>query len=139
MLQEGPPGGLSSSLSVYHHAKLSVSLTESDLCTQTSGPLRVALLDPHQPVTSWLCVSAWVHFSGLSAAYIVAMEPDISVLLWQDFQEQALEPTPIPETSYEALGAGGHRSAWGTWFETKGPLSVMNSTYEVGVCCVLPA
>ncbi len=58
---------------------------------------------------------------------------DVSVVLWQDFQEQALEPTPIPETSYEALGAGGHRSAWGTWFETKGPLSVMNSTYEVGV------
>ena len=48
-----------------------------------------------------------------------------------------MEPTPIPQTSYEALGAGGHRSAWGTWFETKGPLSVMNSTYEVSpICCV---
>jgi hypothetical protein len=52
----------------------------------------------------------------------------------QDFQEEAIEPTPIPETSYEALGAGGHRSAWGTWFETSKPYSVMNSTYEVPSC-----
>lgn len=50
----------------------------------------------------------------------------------QEFQEEALERTPIPETSYEALSAGGHRSAWGTWFETAKPYSVMNSTYEVG-------
>ena len=46
-----------------------------------------------------------------------------------------MEPTPIPETSYEALGAGGHRSAWGTWFETSKPYSVMNSTYEVPSDC----
>jgi hypothetical protein len=53
----------------------------------------------------------------------------------QDFQEEAIEPTPIPETSYEALGAGGHRSAWGTWFETSKSYSVMNSTYEVPSDC----
>ncbi len=51
----------------------------------------------------------------------------------QDFQEDAMEPTPIPQTSYEALGAGSHRSAWGTWFETAGKYSVMNSTYEVSL------
>ena len=37
----------------------------------------------------------------------------------------------MPQTSYEALGAGAHRSAWGTWFETSGPWAVMNSTSEV--------
>ena len=42
-----------------------------------------------------------------------------------------MEPTPIPQTSYEALGAGSHRSAWGTWFETANKYSIMNSTYEV--------
>ena len=76
--------------------------------------------------------SALSKFVHLSANLRTRLGADI-VLLWQDFQEQALEPTPIPETSYEALGAGGHHSAWGTWFETRGPLSVMNSTYEVGV------
>lgn len=53
----------------------------------------------------------------------------------QDFQEEAIEPTPIPETSYEALGTGGHHSAWGTWFETSKSYSVMNSTYEVPSDC----
>ncbi|CAK0782757.1 hypothetical protein CVIRNUC_005952 [Coccomyxa viridis] len=55
--------------------------------------------------------------------------------LLQDFQEDAMEPTPIPQTSYEALGAGSHRSAWGTWFETAGKYSVMNSTYEWRQMC----
>jgi hypothetical protein len=50
----------------------------------------------------------------------------------QQFAEHALEATPVPQTSYEALGAGAHRSAWGTWFETSGPWAVMNSTFEVG-------
>ena len=45
-----------------------------------------------------------------------------------------MEPTPIPQTSYEALGAGSHRSAWGTWFETAHRYSVMNSTYEASFC-----
>ncbi|CAL8470751.1 g10293 [Coccomyxa elongata] len=48
----------------------------------------------------------------------------------QAFQEQAMEHTPIPQTSYESLGAGNHRSAWGTWFEVAKPWSVMNSTFE---------
>ena len=62
----------------------------------------------------------------------------------QAFQEQAMEHTPIPQTSYENLGAGNHRSAWGTWFEVAKPWSVMNSTFEVsvqpngeGVLCLL--
>lgn len=62
----------------------------------------------------------------------------------QAFQEQAMEHTPIPQTSYENLGAGNHRSAWGTWFEVAKPWSVMNSTFEVsmqsnegGVVCLL--
>jgi hypothetical protein len=49
----------------------------------------------------------------------------------QAFQKQAMEHTPVPQTSYESLGAGGHRSAWGTWFEVAKPWSVMNSTFEV--------
>ncbi len=44
-----------------------------------------------------------------------------------------MEHTPIPQTSYESLGAGGHRSAWGTWFEVAKPWSVMNSTFEVSI------
>ena len=106
------------------------------LRTNTPAPSRLALCDLHHPVTSRPCVSAWVHSSGETALDIIAVGANISELPWQDFQEQALEPTPIPETSYEALGAGGHRSAWGTWFETRGPLSVMNSTYEVGACAL---
>ena len=47
-----------------------------------------------------------------------------------------MEPTPIPQTSYEALGAGSHRSAWGTWFETAHRYSVMNSTYEASLCWI---
>lgn len=51
----------------------------------------------------------------------------------QAFQEQAMEHTPIPQTSYDSLGAGNHRSAWGTWFEVAKPWSVMNSTFEVSM------
>ena len=51
----------------------------------------------------------------------------------QAFQHKALEPTPVARTSYESLGAGGHRSAWGTWFEVSSPWAVMNSTYEVSL------
>ena len=54
----------------------------------------------------------------------------------QAFQQTALEHTPVAHTSYESLGAGGHRSAWGTWFEVSSPWAVMNSTFEVGLCVV---
>lgn len=49
----------------------------------------------------------------------------------QAFQQKALEHTPVARTSYESLGAGGHRSAWGTFFEVSSPWAVMNSTAEV--------
>ena len=43
----------------------------------------------------------------------------------------ALEPTPIPQTSYDTLGGGGHRSAWSTWFEVAHPLAPFNRAMEV--------
>lgn len=55
----------------------------------------------------------------------------MSACMMQAFQKEAMEHTPIPQASYESLGAGGHRSAWGTWFEVTKPWSVMNSTIEV--------
>ena len=53
------------------------------------------------------------------------------VCILQAFAETALEHTPVPQTSYDSLGAGNHRSAWGTWFETSSKWAVMNSTSEV--------
>ena len=43
----------------------------------------------------------------------------------------ALDPTPIPQTSYDTLGGGGHRSAWSTWFEVAHPLAPFNRATEV--------
>lgn len=49
---------------------------------------------------------------------------------WQEVRA-ALEPTPIPQTSYDTLGGGGHRSVWSTWFEVAHPLAPFNRAMEV--------
>ena len=61
----------------------------------------------------------------------------ISPVVWQEVRA-ALQPTPIPQTSYDSLGGGGHRSAWSTWFEVAHPLAPFNRAMEVRQACCSP-
>ena len=72
----------------------------------------------------------WAASAKLFQWPMVGCEPAMSQEL-----RAALEPTPIPQTSYDTLGGGGHRSAWSTWFEVAHPLAPFNRAMEVRQAC----